>query len=99
MGQLDAIASASGGLLGDSRRLSFGKSMAAAATSKIMPAGQKALSTSGSVVVAQEFAADPVKLGQPPTSLLSVLQVITQLTGAFSYLRQSVRTNAAGHCE
>ena len=95
MGQLDAMASASGGLSSDGRRLSFGTAMSSDAASKIMPAGQKALAVSGTAVVAQGFAVDPVALGQPPTSLLSVLPVQQQTSPQFAYLRQSVRTNAA----
>jgi len=97
MGQLDAqAASASGVLLADGRRLAFGKTMASDAASKILPpGGQKALAVSGTTVVSQQFVADPVKLGQPPTSLLSVLPVQVQTSPQFAYLRQSVRTNAA----
>ena len=96
MGQLDAQASASGGLPGDSRRLSFGKSMAAAATHKILPpGGQKALSPSGIAIVSQEFAPDPVALGRPANTLLSVMPVKQHTTPEFAYLRQTTRTNNA----
>ena len=96
MGQLDAQASASGGLSGDGRRLSFGKSMAAAATSKILPpGGQKALSPSGIAIVSQEFAPDPVTLGRPANTLLSVMPVKQHTTPEFAYLRQTTRTNNA----
>jgi HK97 family phage major capsid protein len=85
------------GLPGDGQRLSFGRKMADLASSKIMPSeyGQKAVAPSGSVLVPQQFTADPVALGQPPTSLLSVLPVTVQPSPEFAYLRQSVRTNAA----
>jgi HK97 family phage major capsid protein len=91
-------AQASGGPLGDSQRLSFGKSMAADAAGKILPPGTygtKAIAVSGAATVAQTFVADPVQLGQPATSLLSVLPVTQQISPQFSYIRQSVRTNAA----
>jgi hypothetical protein len=82
MGQLNAMASSSTGLLGgDGRRLAFGKQMASDAADKIMPPstyGAKAVAVSGTAVVAQQFVADPVQLGQPPTSLLSVLPVTVQ---------------------
>ena len=57
--------------------------------------GAKAVATGGAIVVPQQFVADPVALGQPPTSLLSVLPVIVQPSPQFAYLRQSVRTNNA----
>jgi HK97 family phage major capsid protein len=99
MGELNAMASSSAGLLGgDGRRLAFGKQMASDAADKIMPPsahGAKAVAVSGTAVVSQQFVADPVQLGQPPTSLLSVLPVTVQTSPQFAYLRQSVRTNAA----
>src|SRR6478735_3624274 len=99
MSQLDAQAASVAGVLpGDGRRLNFGKSMASAAADMIMPPGTygaKAVAAGGAVVVPQSFVADPVKLGQPPTSLLSVLPVQVQPSPQFAYLRQSVRTNAA----
>ena len=99
MSQLDSQASSSAGLLGgDGRRLAFGAKMASAAAEQIMPTGsygQKAVAPSGSTIVQQTFVADPVQLGQPPTSLLSVLPVQVQTSPQFAYLRQSVRTNAA----
>jgi HK97 family phage major capsid protein len=98
MASLDAqAASALRGLPGDGRRLAFGKSMVSDAASKIMPpGGQKALAVSGTTVVSQQFVADPVKLGQPPTSLLSVLPVQVQTSPQFAWLKQSVRNNQAG---
>ena len=103
LGQLDAMARGDAptllhGLAGDSQRLSFGKQMATAAAGKIMPPssyGQKAVAPSGSVVVPQQFISDPIALGQPATSLLSVLPVTVQPSQNFAYLRQSVRTNLA----
>jgi Phage capsid family len=94
----ETAAASSGVLLADGQRLAFGKAMASDAVSKIMPSGsygQKAVAPSGATVVAQGFAMDPVALGQPPTSLLSVLPVQVQTSPEFAYLRQSVRTNAA----
>ena len=77
------------------QRLSFA-GMARMAADKILPpGGSKAVAPSGAAVVAQQFSADPVALGQPPTSLLSVIPATTQPTGQFSYMRQSVRTNNA----
>jgi hypothetical protein len=55
---------------GKDRRLSF-KGMAGRLAREIRPdgLGQKALAPSGSTVVGQEFAADPIALGQPALSL------------------------------
>ena len=96
VGKLDDMARGVAARTDTAQRLS--KSMAAAAVTKILPPdsyGQKALAPSGATVVAQEFTADPVALGQPPTSLLSVLPVTVQDSPQFAYLRQSVMTNAA----
>lgn len=57
--------------------------------------GQKALATSGSVVVGQQFEETPLALGRPANSLLSVLPSRILGTPEFAYLRQSVRTNNA----
>jgi hypothetical protein len=109
MSELDAIAAPSQdfrhegvtpllGLPGDGQRLAFGKAMSAAAAHKIMPPsthGAKAVAVSGTAGLPQQFVADPVKLGRPPTSLLSALPVTVQSSPQFAYLRQSVRTNAA----
>jgi hypothetical protein len=53
------------------------------------------VATSGAVLVDQGFAPNPVELGRPANSLLSVLDVKPHETAEFSYLRQSVRTNNA----
>lgn len=85
----------------DGNRLAFTKGMAARAVTKILGeqplgGGQKAVAPSGAAVVATEFKPDPIALGQPATSLLSVLPVAIHTDSpAFSYLRQSVRTNNA----
>ena len=95
MGELDAMASGSGGPV-DGRRLAFGKAMAQAATDKIMPpGGSKALSPSGVAVISQEFQPDPVALGRPANTLLSVLPIVQHTTPEFAYLRQSTRTSNA----
>ncbi len=60
-----------------------------------MSDGQKALATSGSVVVGQDFEESPVALGKPANSLLSVLPSKVHSQPEFAYLRQSVRTNNA----
>jgi hypothetical protein len=86
------------GLPGEGQRLAFGKAMAAAATGKILPPGsygQKAVAPSGAITVPQAFVQDPIALGQPATSLLSVLPVQVQSSPQFAYLRQTVRTNNA----
>jgi hypothetical protein len=51
------------GLPGDGQWLAFGKAMATAAATKIMPPayGQKAVAPSGAVVVPQQFTADPAR--------------------------------------
>lgn len=91
------------------QRLAFTKGMASKAVTKILGTGdpsglgaapvdlygQKAVAPSGAAVVDQEFAPDPIALGQPALSLLSVLPVKRHGTPQFSYLRQSVRTNNA----
>jgi len=78
------------------KRLTFA-GMAEDVTAKIAGdgLGAKALAPSGATVVAQEFAPDPVALGQPATALLDVLPVTTHTTAQFSYLRQTARTNNA----
>src|SRR6478672_947786 len=86
------------GLPGEGQRLAFGKAMAAAASTKILPPGsygQKAVAPSGAVIVPQEFTPDPIPLGRPATSLLDVLPVQVQSSPQFAYLSQSVRTNNA----
>jgi hypothetical protein len=82
----------------DGRRLAFTKGMAAKAVTKILgdgSMGTKAVAPSGAATVDQEFTPDPVALGQPAQSLLSVLPVKLHGSPQFSYLRQSVRTNNA----
>ena len=92
------MASSSAGLLpGDGRRLAFGAKMASDAANRILPpGGQKALSPSGIAVVSQEFQPDPIPLGRPANTLLSVMPVKQHTTPEFAYLRQRpARTNAA----
>ena len=96
LGGLDAMA-AGRSHSDESRRLDF-KGMARAAADAIMPPttfGSKALAPSGATVIAQTFATDPIALGQPAASLLSVLPVTVQETSLFAYMRQTTRTNAA----
>ena len=70
--------------------------MATAAASKILPpGGSKALGPSGIAVVSQEFVPDPVALGRPANTLLSVMPVAQHTTPEFAYLRQTTRTNNA----
>ena len=78
-------------------RLHFGKSIAEAATKKILGDGldRKALAPSGSVVVGQEYALDPITLGRPAQSLLAVLPVKQHDSPTWNYLRQTVRDNKA----
>lgn len=73
------------------------KRMAAEVVRKMTPGpdGIKALATSGSVVVGQEFEATPIELGRPANSLLSVLPSKVRGIPEYAYLRQSVRTNNA----
>lgn len=92
---------------GGGQRLAFTKGMAGKAVTKILghtnpfgaPGvdiyGTKAVAPSGAAVVDQEFAADPIALGQPAVSLLSVLPVKRHGSPQFAYQRQSVRTNNA----
>lgn len=108
LGQLDAMAAGettfdadgtvvdSLGLLKDGMRLSFGSKMAGAAIAKMQsPQGVKALASTGSVVVGQEFTQSPIELGKPANNLLAVLPVKQHATPKWTYLRQSVRTNNA----
>jgi len=96
-GELNAMAASAAGVLpGDGRRLAFGKAMASDAAAKILPpGGQKALSPSGIAVVSQEFQPDPVTLGRPANTLLSVMPVAQHTTPEFAYLRQTTRTSNA----
>ena len=97
LGKLDDMARGASAGIDAGQRLCFGTQMAEAAAAKIMPAGygEKAVAPSGATVIAQTFSADPVVLGQPATSLLSILPVKVQPSANFAYLRQSIRTNAA----
>jgi hypothetical protein len=79
------------------KQLGF-KRMAPAVVRKIGDGGvdgQKALATSGSVVVGQEFDESPIELGRPANSLLSVLPTGVRGIPEFAYIRQTVRTNDA----
>lgn len=104
MGQLNAMArGVSAGprsTIDDGKRLSFGKSMAAAVASKMLggPDGSaKALAPSGATVVGLDFEADPVALGRVATGLLDILPVILHDSPRFQFLRQGIagRTNNA----
>lgn len=79
------------------KRLTFGKATARELASKVLGEGleRKALAPSDSAVVGQEFVADPVALGRPVNSLLSVLTIKRHATPQFAYLRQTTRTNNA----
>ena len=87
----------------EGQRLSFDASMAAALTRSIAgdeertrnPLSTRALAANGAAVVAQGFTPDPVALGRPANSLLSVLPVTQHATSEFAYLRQTVRDNKA----
>lgn len=80
------------------KRLAFTKAMAGQAVTKILGAGlgEKAVAPSGAATVSQEFDGDPIALGRPAQSLLSVLPVKVHGSPQFSYLRQLLRTNNAG---
>ena len=101
LGQLDAMAAGVEAGEHAGRRLGLtGKAataMAGKAARAMMPDsfGAKALAPSGATVIGQEFAADPIALGQPATGLLDVLPVVTHNAPEFAYLRQSTRTNNA----
>jgi HK97 family phage major capsid protein len=75
------------------QRLSF-KGMGRVAANRLLD-GTKALAPSGATVVAQELTPDVVSLGKAPMGLLDVIPVIQHPTPEISYLRQTVRTNAA----
>src|SRR6478736_1564298 len=96
-GELNAMAASAAGVLpGDGRPLAFGKAMASDAAAKILPpGGSKALSPSGIAVVSQEFQPDPVALGRPANTLLSVMPVKQHTEPTYGYLRQTVRTSNA----
>lgn len=81
----------------DSRRLGFTKGMATKAANAILGTGggTKALAPSGATVVDQEFNSDPIVLGRPANSLLSVLPIVRHDSPEFAYLRQGTRTNNA----
>lgn len=105
MAQLDAMAKNAappdyghGPANGSGNRLAFTKGMAAKVVKEIRgdgSPGTKAVAPSGAGVVGVEFEPDPIALGQPATSLLSVLPVQVHGSPQFSYLRQTARTNAA----
>ncbi|MDG5772368.1 phage major capsid protein [Mycolicibacterium fortuitum] len=109
LGQLDAMAAGSSmpqpggggelapslGALEPGKMLSFSAKMAEVAAAKVMPAGQKALATSGSILVGQEFSPSPITMEKPANSLLAALPVQQHSTPSWKYLRQSVRTNNA----
>jgi len=84
----------------DGKRLSLGKSMAAAVASKMLggpDGGTKALAPSGATVVGLDFDENPVALGRVATGLLDILPVIMHDSPVFSFLRQGItgRTNNA----
>jgi len=76
----------------DTRRLCFGKAMADAAAAKILApdfTGQtKAIAPSGSVLVGQEFQADPIALGRVAQGLLDVLPVRQHSSPEYGFIRQ-----------
>ena len=101
LGQLDAMAS---GRIDndDSRRLVFTKGMADQAAAKILAPDysgqQKAIAPSGSVLVGQEFAPDPIPLGRVAQGLLDVLPVRQHESPEYAYIRQTAtgrQSNAA----
>ena len=101
LGQLDAMAS---GRIenDDSRRLAFTKGMAEQAAAKILAPDysgqQKAIAPSGSVLVGQEFAPDPIPLGRVAQGLLDVLPVRQHESPEYAYIRQTAtgrQSNAA----
>lgn len=95
-GEFDKIGGPVGNGTKHGDRLSF-KGMAAGIGNRMMSGdmGQKALAPSGATVVAQSFNADPIALGRAATGLLDVLPVRVQPSAEYSYLRQTVRDNAA----
>lgn len=80
---------------GDTEYLSFGKAFAHRAAERTLPQGQKALATGFGVFVDPEFTRTPIPIGRPATSLLDLIPVQRHGQPAYSYLRQSVRTNNA----
>ena len=80
MGALDDMAA--GRHLGDddSRRMVFGKAMAARAAAQMLGDGVygKAVAPSGATTVGQEFEPSPVDVGHPANNLLAVLPVKTR---------------------
>lgn len=98
LGQLDAMAQGrdSGPGSGKTEYLSFSKSWGSKAVDKLMPnSREKALAAGSSVFVATELTTTPIPMGRPATSLLDLLPVVRHGQPAYSYIRQSVRTNAA----
>lgn len=98
MGELDSMVESDqdfGGGADAPRFMSFGKAFSANAAERTLPFGQKALATGSSVFVDPEFTRTPIPIGRPATALLNVLPVNRHGQPAYSYIRQSVRTNAA----
>ncbi|OBF86959.1 hypothetical protein A5791_19895 [Mycobacterium sp. 852002-51163_SCH5372311] len=93
MEQLDAMAG--GQNSGGQQFLKFSKAWADRAAEKVMPVGQKALATGNSVFVDVELTPTPIPMGRPAGSLLDLLPAVQHQQPAFSYIRQSVRTNSA----
>lgn len=94
LAQLDAMA-AGADSFGSEQFLKFSKGWADGAAEKVMPLGQKALATGNSVFVDVELTTTPIPIGRPATSLLDLLPVVQHDQPAFSYIRQSARTNNA----
>ncbi|BBY60222.1 phage major capsid protein [Mycolicibacterium sarraceniae] len=80
---------------GNAEFLSFGKSFGTKAVDKLMPIGQKSLAANSSVFVDVELTPTPIPMGRPATSLLDLLPAIRHSQPAYSYIRQTVRTNNA----
>ncbi|NOP96963.1 phage major capsid protein [Mycolicibacterium fortuitum] len=109
LGQLDAMAAGGSmpqpggggelapslGALEPGKMLSFSAKMAEVAAAKVMPEGQKALATSGSILIGQEFSPSPITMEKPANTLLAALPVKQHTTPSWKYLRQNARTNNA----
>lgn len=105
LGQLDAMAAGDGDITpgggpfeaakGVKQYLSFSKGWSDNLADKTQLYGEKAIAAGSAVFVDPELTTTPIPIGRPATALLDVLPVTPHGQPAYSYLRQSVRTNNA----
>lgn len=103
LGQLDAMAAGVDDNRDGNQFLSLSKGWTDKFAEKLTPygkehgapIGEKAIASGSSVFVDTELTPTPIAMGRPATALLNVIPVTRHGQPAYSYLRQSVRTNNA----